>query len=145
MATSFYLAYLAIVRPFKYLIQNIAVIINQTVTVLVTFMFIGFMGDNASEKSGLAKACASLFSISIVLTTLVGFTFQGYLLHTKLSNPELQKISAIKDAKETENKLSRSENQKEESERQLEDQTNLDNRSNLGLKDEEEKKEDNKK
>ena len=124
IASVLYFAYLVIVRPFNYLIQNIAAIANQGVTVFVTFLFIGFTGDSPSDEHGLAKTIGSFLGVSIVLTAALGFLFQGYLLHVKVSRGVMT-TSTIKDTKETENRLGKSAIQKIESEEEMAGQNNL--------------------
>jgi len=118
-----YLAYLAVVRPFNYSIQNVMAIGNQSVTTLASFMFIGFMKDDATGESGLAKAIGSILGISIVITATVGFVFQGYLLHLKVVNSGMSNASAY--TKGTEQGKRKSSISKQESSENMAKEANI--------------------
>ena len=100
-----YLAYLGAIRPFKHLLQNIMAIFNAAMTLLVTLIFLGFLGNNSLNSKTLGSICGVLFTLSVVVTGVVGFAFQGFLLYKKLNFGGSSSVSGIRDNKTTENKM----------------------------------------
>jgi hypothetical protein len=82
LVTIVYCGYYAVVRPFNYLIQNIVVTLNECFTLLIAFMFCGFLKDGDPNED-LATAIIVLFTINIVIGFVLGLGFQLYLLIVK--------------------------------------------------------------
>lgn len=82
--TGGFAGYLAVARPFKYLIQNILFIVNELVLVFIGFLMFGFV-DNDDPSEGLADFIMLVFTVDILASFAVGFAFQAYLLGLKMN------------------------------------------------------------
>jgi hypothetical protein len=90
--TFVYCGYYVIVRPFDYMIQNVVVILNECFTLLIAFLFCGFLEDGDPDED-LATAIIVLFSIDIILCFILGFGFQMYLVVLKFKKSEAGSIT----------------------------------------------------
>jgi hypothetical protein len=80
--TFVYCGYYVIVRPFDYTIQNVTFILNEFFILLIAFLFCGFLEDGDPNED-LATVIVVLFTINIVMSFVLGFAFQVYLLILK--------------------------------------------------------------
>ena len=80
--TFVYCGYYVIVMPFNYTIQNVVVISNECFILLIAFLFCGFLEDGDPDED-LATVIIVLFTINIVISFVLGFVFQIYLVTLK--------------------------------------------------------------
>lgn len=100
---SAYCIYYVIARPFNYLIENIALIFNEFFLLFISFMFLGFLEDG-DQNEGLATTIIVLFTIDIIISFIVGFGFQIYLLTRRGQNPKLRDDAPQIDMKKNQSK-----------------------------------------
>jgi hypothetical protein len=74
-----------IVRPFKFVTQNVVVIVNETIILIVAGLFCGFFEDGWPNQD-LATAIIVIFAIDVVACFTLGIIFQIYLIVIKYKN-----------------------------------------------------------
>jgi hypothetical protein len=85
IVTFAYYNFYLIVRPFKFVIQNAVIIVNECIILVIVALFCGFLEDGWPNQD-LATAIIIIFSIAIIGSFTLGIVFQIYLIVTKYKN-----------------------------------------------------------
>jgi hypothetical protein len=78
IVTFAYYNFYLIVRPFKFVTQNVVVIFNETIILIIAGLFCGFLEDGWPNQD-LATTIIIIFAIDVVACFTLGIIFQIYL------------------------------------------------------------------